>query len=298
MTQPMDHATCSQLLRAYVTGDAGAYAPAVEAHLQKCAQCRAERAGLEMLLVPLEPLSTPERARLHTSVREATGVGLSDSPPSLRTIPAVQRQPPSNWHTGDAATAGAVRGQRLRWLTPALSAAAAVVLIASGIVLFGHLGTVSNNAASVSADRGAAGGASRPQAEQVPAPGLRLPVFARARLRARDVLAAFKRSYRRGDQAHRIASGLLGPDLLVQLADEAPRGLRPQILRCGRRAVHRNASLVPAFGAAATVRGDKALVVVFVLSRSAERRPIGFELVAWPSGSCWPLLQRSGSIGR
>jgi hypothetical protein len=292
MRDSIDHATCSQLLRAFLRGNAGPDASSVEAHLQSCRQCRAERDIVEMLLTPVEPLTEAERARIHASVRAETGAGLAQTDSvvlsrSRRTFP-MDRNPVGN-----------ARAQSRRaWLAPALSAAAIVLLIVSGIVVASHFGSL-KEADSLSAGGGAARGGAVQAPRDAERSGLTPHVFALAPLRG------LREVERRANSALvrlRLSSGRQqvvdqsAPALLRRVAEEAPPALRRQLLRCGRKAVSRDASLVPAYGAAVTIRAMPALALVFAAAVSPDQPVERFELFAWPLGSCQPLLHRSGPI--
>ena len=73
MSSPLSHERCSELLLAYVTNELDAEErTSVENHLEHCAQCSAERAGLLGLRSsPAEPLSEDERVVLRASVLAA-----------------------------------------------------------------------------------------------------------------------------------------------------------------------------------------------------------------------------------
>jgi len=73
MSSPLSHERCSELLFAYITDELDAEErTSVENHLEHCAQCSAERAGLLGLRSgPSEPLSEDERVVLRASVLAA-----------------------------------------------------------------------------------------------------------------------------------------------------------------------------------------------------------------------------------
>jgi hypothetical protein len=303
MTQPIDHATCSRLLPSFLAGEAGDDAPAITEHLRGCAQCRAERAGLEMLLVPVEPPTESERAQLRTAVWEASSAAADGSSPqsagrvrdlgASRSLPrpGQSRRPSNRGHSP----------RHRRWLTPALGAAAAVLLIAGGIALLGHQSPGFNAATSGrSADRavgavapspsGVKGlaGAQGPTPSFYPAP---LGGIGQTSRRAAPLLAAFARAYD-GKQARSM-----GSPFLAQLSRKAPGSLRDQIQRCGADVLARGRSALPAFGTVARVRQERALILVFSSSPSRQGPLSRFDLFAWPLGSCLSqLVHRSGPI--
>jgi hypothetical protein len=309
MTEAMDHDACSRLLRAYLAGEAGNDAPAIAAHLEGCPECRAERAGLEMLLAPVERLTPAERAQLRAGVGRATQVASSSV---LRAVPSVSTRPA--WGSSKRETPSPARKphntERFHRLAPALSAAAAVLLIASGVVLFQHLGGGSSNSA---AQAGAAHGAAQPGKgatkargglgidrsvpSSLPLPRFaphRLPTTTRAETQAAAILPAFVAAYNGTEARH------LAPSFLHRLARVAPHALASQVQQCGNRVLDEpGAGTLPAYGATTTVNGQTVLVLVFATSSSPSTPLTRLELHAWPRGSCdRELLHRSAAIGR
>jgi hypothetical protein len=191
-----------------------------------------------------------------------------------------------------------------------LSAAAAIVLIATGIALFQHLGTSSGGSADqVSAARGAAqphqnsskapvgGGLNRNGATSLP-----LPRFASAgapstsvvEINAAATLPAFAAAYN-GTEAHRLA-----PNFLHRLSNAAPSSLSAQVTTCGDGVLNlRSAAALPAYGAVTYVDGQRALVLVFATSSTPAAPLTRLDLRAWPLGSCdRELVHRSTAIRR
>jgi anti-sigma factor RsiW len=286
MTTPIDHETCSRLLRAYVLGELEGDAPSVAAHLEGCEQCRAEHAGLEILLTPVAPLSEAERSGIHVAVRDVTRPELSHAPAQLQEVRPARRTSTSSGTIGSASSE--VR-RRQRWMAPALSAAAAVILVVSGIAILGH-GISGSGSLGTAMDQGAGGGASRPEANAAgsSAPG---PLFAPSPLtgvgqvkhRAGPVLKSLTRVYDRDAARQGLASGFLD-----RLAQRAPPSVRRQILHCGGRLLAERGSraLLPTYGAIAARGGNRSLVLVFSSSAARQDRLTRFEIDTWPLGSC------------
>jgi hypothetical protein len=309
MTETIDHDTCSQLLRPYLAGEAGDDAPAIAEHLDHCAQCRAELDGLRMLLTPVEGLSSGERELLHAGIDRATR---STSGSTLRAVPVPSTTPAAGRPPQRPPSLARQRSRTRtsRRLAPALSAAAAIVLIASGIALFQHQGTGSGSSAKqVTAARGAAqraqSSSKAPAANGFDRNGptsLPLPRFAPAAVpspavaetQAASMLPAFADAYS-GTQAHRLAA-----NFLQRLSNAAPEALSAQVATCGHSVLNlRTAATLPAYGALARVGGQRALVLVFATSSPPAARLTRLDLVAWPVGSCdHQLLHRSAAIGR
>ncbi|MDP9222660.1 MAG: hypothetical protein M3P18_02180, partial [Actinomycetota bacterium] len=274
MTRHLDHHACSELLRAYVAGDSGEDAAAVSEHLEECPDCRSEQATLEMLLSPVEPLTPRERSHLRATVAAA----MEQEAPvkARRSLTAV------------AAGDGSHR-QPWRWVTPALSAAAAVLLIAGGLFFLGRGGTNSSfNTAAPAArapDKNAelarpatpgAGGAG-------PEPTFATSTTAFAGEKSSPastqpaVIASFAASYS-GSQARSLSTTFLD-----RLAQDAPSGAARQVRICGRRVLAaRKLPVLPAYGTYATVRGEPALVLEFASSDTVDGPLTRFMLFAWP----------------
>lgn len=302
MTETMDHETCSQLLRAYIAGEAGDDEPAVAAHLEGCPQCRAERAGLQALMTPVESLTPGERTRLRDTVADAT----HPASPQLHAVPGSTTSPGPR----PGATAPPTRRSKARWdrFAPALSAAAVLLLIASAIVLFQHLGGSSGGPSAASGAKPAAPGARNGPATHRSDliegihPSLPLPRFAatavatidRAEAQAGSLLPAYAAAYS-GTHATRLA-----PEFLNRLAQSAPTTVASQVRECGSRVLAEPGMVgVPAYGATTTVGGRAALVLVFAARGSTGAALTRLELRAWPLGSCdRELVHRSAPLAR
>jgi hypothetical protein len=292
MTFPIDHETCSRLLRAYAVGEAGVDAGAVTDHLEGCRQCTDEFAAVKRLLDPAEPLTEAERSQLRAAVTKATR-----PEPSLGPAP-VAREPRSVESREGSASARA----RMRWLMPALSAAAAVIVIAGGIAFFGN--STSEQNMVTSADRAITGAARAPE-NTTPAAGAKSqpgPHFERGllssitevRQTARPVLVALGRAYKPAD------GRTLASPVLDRLAGQAPPGLGRQILDCGGRLMSSAGSrvLLPAFGAQTSANGRRSLVLVFASSIANQGGLLRFEIDAWPVGSCTADAAQSSGVIR
>jgi hypothetical protein len=285
MSAPLDHDTCSQLLRAYLSGEAGDDAPTVAAHLETCSQCREESAGLQMLLAPVEEMTPAERSHLHAEVARAT------RPESRSRVQAVpSRAPISERPPGRPAGSARARIDRRR-LAPLLSAAAAILLVATGVVLFQHLEGSSGVASygSAAAPDRAAGRKTNTAPQAIHGGGsssLAVPTFAPSLLSdvgqveraASTRLPLFRSAYAQTPVAQ------LAPGLLGRLADTAPAALRSQVLECGHQVIDQPGSTaLPAYGARVTVRGEPILALAFTTPSSPAAR---LEIDGWALGSC------------
>jgi hypothetical protein len=299
MTQSIDHETCSRLLPSFLAGEAGEAAPAVTEHLRSCARCRAERAGLEWLLAPVEPPTETERASLRAVVREAT-FGGAQAPQEGRRLQAVPSGPTPSATRSPVRRSGGRRLWQRSWVTPALGTAAALLLIVGGISLLGR--STSGLGARSSAGVGQANGVAAPTPEgakhALVAKGKPAPSFnpghpiglKQVSQRASSVLPALAHAYPSG------VARSLGTDLLTRLTLEAPRSLRPQVRRCGGRVLDGDRTALPAFGAAARVHGQPALALVFSTAKPSKDSRSSFGLYAWARGSCRLLVHRSGRV--
>jgi hypothetical protein len=286
MTPPLDHDTCSQLLRAYLAGEASDVAPAIAGHLETCRQCREESAGLRMLLAPVDEMTPTERSQLRAEVARATRAESR----SLQAVPS--RRPTSEGP--DRATGSPRSRMDRRRFAPLLSAAAAILLIATGVVLFQHLGGSSGRTSfgSAAAPKGAPRGDANTgtKAQGVGPSFLAAPTFATSLLsdlgqverEASTRLPSFRSAYD-GAPAAQLAPGLLG-----RLADAAPAALRSQVLECGHQVIDQPGSTaLPAFGARVTVRGQPTLALAFTTPNSPAGR---LEIDGWALGSCEPRV--------
>jgi hypothetical protein len=304
MTSPMDHDTCSRLLRAYVTGEAGEDAPAIAGHLQDCPQCQVERAGLEALMAPVEPLTEAERARLHAGVTAATRPPAT-APSRLAPVPApggsATRRPPGR----ELRPSGPVDlgGRRRQRLAPVLSAAAAILLVVSGIILFQHVGSGTNAPSASGANRAVHGpqsarsqGGGKPGAlTSVPLPAFRrgqLADIQQVQAQAAPLAAAFARAYN-GSQVQRLAPGFL--NRLVQLA---PLQHRAQVRQCGNGFLQTSGgTAIPLLASRTTADKTPVLAMAFASSSTTGEPLTRLIVTAWPLGSCSrPVAQSNTAI--
>ena len=190
-----------------------------------------EKQGSADAARPLEEMTPAERSHLHAEVNRATR---SESRSRLGAVPS--RGPTSERPVGSARAGGLDR----RRLAPVLSAAAAILLIATGVALFQHLGGSSGSGSfgAAAPDRGARGANTGAQTIHGGGPStLAAPAFAPSLLP--DVGQVERRG--RGaaaivpvDSAHAPVAQF-APGLLGRLAETAPAALRSQVLECGRR---------------------------------------------------------------
>jgi hypothetical protein len=310
----MDHDTCSRLLRAYVSGDAGEDAPAIARHLQECRQCQIERAGLEALLAPVEPLTAGERARLHAGVAEAT-----QRPSAARLAPLAPSGSAASTHpTGRdvrASRPGAIDRRRLPRLAPALSAAAAILLVIGGVILFHQVGQGRQGVAAAAkvapgsgahapeparsqsqGKAGAVGSLPLPTfvAEQTASPATE-PRTSQVEAQASTVATAFARAYS-GSQAR-----LLAPHFLDRLVAIAPPALRSQVRQCGSSVLATSSTTaLPFLASRATLNGKQVLALAFARASATPGKPLTrLTVEAWVLGSCGnPVLESDAAIPR
>jgi hypothetical protein len=284
MTPSLDHDTCSQLLRAYLAGEAGDDAPGVAAHLETCSRCREESAGLRMLLAPVEGMTPAERSHLRAEVARATW---PESRPRLEGVPS---RGPTSERPPDRTTGSPRSRLDRRRFAPLLSAAAAILLVATGVILFQHLGgssgETSYGAAAPAPNRPQANANTGAKAQGAGPSSLVAPTFAPSLLSdigqvesaASTRLPSFRAAY---DQA---PAAQLAPGLLGRLADAAPTTLRSQVLECGHQVIDQPGSTaLPAYGARVTVRGRPILALAFTTPDSPAGR---LEIDGWALGSC------------
>jgi hypothetical protein len=270
MAQDIDHTTCSARLRAYVAGDLDdRTAASVARHLESCPHCAEERRAVALLHDEPPSLTPAERARLHAAVWE----GLSGR-----------------------GRAGLARSWRRR-LAPALAAAAALAVLAIGAPLVltgsqdnapeagggagggGGADTITESAEGAGAESEAARtSASAPRPRFDPSAGALSPTVLRRM--GRDVPLALSTSYASEDVA------ALGEEFSARLVRQAPPEVADQIQECVQVVRRQSPGALPVHGAAGTLEGAEVLVVAFVRGRGGRGAPDGYQVWAWPRGSC------------
>jgi hypothetical protein len=286
MAQDIDHTTCSARLRAYVAGKLDdRTAASVARHLESCPHCAEERRAVALLHEEPPPLTPDDRARLHAAVREeVSGRG----------------------------RAGQARSWRRR-LAPALAAAAALAVLAVGAPLVltgsqdsaleagrgaGDAGGADSStesdqlAGGAGAERGAARTSeSAPRPRFDPSAGALSPAVLRRM--GRNVPRARSTSFASEDAA------AIGEELSARLVRQAPPEVADQIEECVEVVRRQSPGVLPVHGAAGTLEGTEVLVVAFVRGRGGRGALDGYQVWAWPRGSCdAPVSFQAGRAAR
>jgi Putative zinc-finger len=308
----LTHERCSELLSAYLAGELGSEErQRVEGHLEHCAQCSAERAGLEVLRSGETPrLSDQERLALRAAVRE----GLDSEPATSLSeerdavIVPLQRR-------------GARAGRYL-----GIAALLALLAVGSLYVFRGGGGFTSDDSdggdAAVSnlepeESSGAAGGAE----EQAPrAAGDEAAWDALNKAKALRLTYQSDRGAISDDDLDRLAeepairnkrsvtdsaAAFLDDDAadpeelaerveqaadrsLVLLSEEVPEALAEQVSECGTNALAElEDPALATYATTATLEGQEALILGFLTGEDALNR---FALYAFEAGDCTTIL--------
>ncbi|MDQ3914499.1 MAG: zf-HC2 domain-containing protein [Actinomycetota bacterium] len=298
----MTHERCSELLSAYAAGDLPrGDAEAVRAHLEACAECRAEqRAAAAFAAPPGEGLSDLERARLHRALAQELFVSRANAE-----VAATPSEPP--WK---------------RWILPALGSAAAVLIallvITGGLVGGGDdqasIGTegdaggsdasleTAQEATTDTAAGGGAGGGGEPHSSddralsatsggpaaafdsEGPRPEFepdagRLSAEELASIgRSSELFQAFSNRYTVGDV------GVLRERFLRRLVASSGAA-SDQARRCAAT-LPQDEPILPAYGATGTYDGRDALVLGFVTNDAGSAALDRYLMWVWAKGSC------------
>ncbi|MPZ90747.1 MAG: hypothetical protein GEU68_03795 [Actinobacteria bacterium] len=298
MSSQLTHERCSELLAVYLAKELDPEQHRlVEDHLEHCAQCSAERAGLGALRSESERLTTDERVALRAAVLGATtaaepaGHRLEDESDAV-VVPL----------GGRGARAGKYLG---------IAAMLAILAVGSLFVFRGGglTGSDDSGAVGVAEGSGQSGeeDATAGLAEDEPSPG---------RPAAKDLILTFQSD--RGviaeedlDKLGRRAGGaLLSPtqalgsseevrdeelrynrapeNLLGRLAARAPEALAPDVTECGRTALDElDEPGLATYATTATLEGEDVIVLGFV---TGARRPDRYAVFAFPRGDCTTIL--------
>lgn len=287
------HERCSELLAPYLRHELEADdARFVEEHLVSCEECRAERRAVEALLAPADfPLTELERSRLHRETwKEIEG----------------DIQP--------------VREPLMPRLAPYLGVAAALVLIAVGIVAYSPTGGedsvgdaggggVSVEDAAVPEEDGADGGDGSAESSGATTDAMMAapsPLFER-RAGAFDVsrldelgtsgypFPEFKMAYVEETATADEDQAARNSDTLEQLVSAAG-GHRKLVRICASNAVQMRPGSIPVYGAFGTFGGRKVLVIGLVLTEDGQDSG-RYSIWVYPRGDCFdPLDVREGRI--
>jgi Putative zinc-finger len=299
MSSQLTHERCSELLADYLARELDPEQHRlVEDHLEHCAQCSAERAGLGALRSESERLTTDERVALRAAVLGATtaaepaGHRLEDESDAV-VVPL----------GGRGARAGKYLG---------IAAMLAILAVGSLFVFRGGGLTGSDDdsgAVGVAEDSGQGGeeDATAGLAEDEPSPGRRA---------AKDLILTFQSD--RGviaeedlDKLGRRAGAALlsstqalesseevgdeellfnrAPEnLLGRLAARAPEALAPDVTECGRTALDElDEPRLAIYATTATLEGEDVIVLGFV---TGARPPDRYAVFAFPRGDCTTIL--------
>ena len=302
----MTHDRCSELLGEHVRGELPAdLAGEVRAHLEGCAECRAEEQAVLALASPEPGLDDMERTRLHRALAQ-----------ELFTAPA----------NADLAGGPGDGGWR-RWVVPALGSAAAV-LVAALVLTGGFLGGGDDSESSQAgrssaevesfggledssdADAGAGGGAGGGGAsEALSGPGRAQDVTTEAAssgttmyegdgpqpefdadagaLTSEELAELGRTSPLFRSFADRYAAAdvsTLREEFTRRLADSAG-GVSAQVRRCADT-LPADEPLLPAYGAKARYEGRDALVLGFVTTDAGSPSLDRYLMWVWAKGSC------------
>ena len=308
MKDQIDHLRCSELLPAFLDRTLGpSDAAAVEAHLESCDECRAERRGLELLRSEeTDGLSTSERGALERGVM----AGIAQDPDTATVVTLPPRR------QFGARVAGV------------LGAAAVVVVIAT----FFYLGVSGGDDQSPSLSGGdtqevedeagrsverstrfnnKAGSGGGESADRGPVPaaaqdttssaGLRAAPSPRFRVDEKPLTGAdlqkrgesslesvtFAASYSANDA--RGSRTLL--EQLVDAADNAAGGeVAAQVEECGGQVLDSEDPTIPTFGSVGELDGREVLVLGFAWTRRSSGPLDRYMVWAWERGSCDVLV--------
>jgi hypothetical protein len=303
MSSQLTHERCSELLADYLAKELDPEQHRlVEHHLEHCAQCSAERAGLGALRSESERLTTDERVALRAAVLEATtaaepaGHRLEDESDAV-VVPLGGRGSRAGKYLGIAA------------MLAILAVGSLFVFRGGGLTGSDDSGDAGSAAVGEAEDSGEeAGGddATAGQAEDESAP----------RRAAKDLILTFQSD--RGiiteedlDRLGRRAGAVLvgstqalnsseeGRDeelwfnrapenLLGRLAARAPEALAPDVTECGRTALDElDEPGLATYATTATLEGEDVIVLGFV---TGARPPDRYAVFAFPRGDCTTIL--------
>jgi hypothetical protein len=309
MSSQLTHERCSELLTAYLSGELDPdQHRLVEDHLEHCAQCSDERAGLVAVQSATdEGLTGDERAMLRAGVLEAirdssatsTPLGLQDESDAI-VVPLRGRGSRASKYLGIAA------------MLAILAVGSLVVLRGGGL---GVSGTGDGDAGSSGgaelsteedADQGVGNAAPTPaqggldyaqnlrpefqpdsgaiSEEDLETFGRQTAGFVNDMETAMDEAGKEElssRNYRRS--ALRASEGALG-----RLAEEAPDSLANDVTQCGQTALDELGQ--PGFATSATtatIEDEDVIVIAFV---TGERSPDRYAVFAFPRGDCTTIL--------
>ena len=308
MSSQLTHERCSELLGDYLARElAPEQHRLVEDHLEHCAQCSVERAGLAALRSDAEPgeLTGDERTQLRAAVLDEI------------------RHPSGPSPLGDESDAVVVplggRGSRAGKY---LGIAAMLAILAVGSLFVfrgGGLGvTGSDDGGGDSADGNAEGSGGEARDEDAASEGAapepnRFALSVRPRFQSdrgeiseedldglgRQTILSFTESNATSDFDTKSENEELGQTLsdrvsetsLERLAARAPETLAPDVAECGQTALDElDREGLATYATTATIEGEDAMIIGFV---TGDRTPDRYAIFAFPLGDCTTILARA-----
>jgi len=306
MSSQLTHERCSELLGDYLARElAPEQHRLVEDHLEHCAQCSAERAGLAALRSDAEPggLTGDERVRLRAAVLKEVR-DPSGSSPLLDESDAVIVP-----LGGRGSRAGKYLG---------IAAMLAILAVGSLFVLRGGGPGVTSgddgdagSAVGQAEDSGEGGGDEDAAAGDAATEANRFALAVRPRFQSdrgeiseadldglgRQTVLFFTRSS--ATTAYESENEELGQALsdrvpdrtLRRLAAQAPEALVPEVTECGETALDELGERgLATYATTATIEGEDAIIIGFV---TGGQTPDRYAIFAFPRGDCTTILART-----
>ena len=296
MRPQLTHERCSELLADYLARELDPEQHRlVEDHLEHCAQCSAERAGLGALRSESERLTTDERVALRAAVLGATtaaepaGPRLEDESDAV-VVPL----------GGRGSRAGKYLG---------IAAMLAILAVGSLFVFRGGGSDDDSGAVGVAEGSGQSGeeDATAGLTEDEPSPGRRAAkdliltfqsdrgVIAEEDLdrlgrRAGAVLVSSTQALESSEEVRdeELRFNRAPENLLGRLAARAPEALAPDVTECGRTALDElDEPGLATYATTATLEGEDVIVLGFV---TGARPPDRYAVFAFPRGDCTTIL--------
>jgi hypothetical protein len=299
MSSHLTHERCSEMLAAYLAEDLDSEQHRlVEDHLEHCAQCSAERAGLAALLSSDQGgLTGDERALLRAGVLKA----ISDPETSMSPL-----QDESNAVVVPLGSRGGRAGKYL-----GIAALLAILAVGSLFVLRGgELGVTGSDdgdagSAVSEAEVSGEGGAedAEDEALRFDTPRIRPHVQSdrgaisegdldRLGRNSLNVTANSLTSDTDPEESEpapeELAKRRASENSLTRLAARAPEPLAPDVTECGRTALKElERPGLAAYATTATLEGEDVVIIAFV---TGARTPDRYAVFAFPRGDCTTIL--------
>jgi hypothetical protein len=305
MSSHLTHERCSELLAAYLAEDLDSEQHRlVEDHLEHCAQCSAERAGLAALRSSDggESLTGDERALLRAGVLEAIRDPDSTTSPFEDESDAV------------VVPLGSRKSRAGKYL--GIAAMLAILAVGSLFVLrggeLGVTGSDDSDAGSAGGEAevsGEGGGAedAEDEARRFDAPRIRPHVQSdrgaisegdldRLGRRALTSSALSATSSTKDELSQEsapapwklLSNARAADNSIDRLAARAPEPLAPDVTECGRTALEElERPGLAAYATTATIEGEDVVIIAFV---TGARTPDRYAVFAFPRGDCTTIL--------